>query len=99
MLIASDRDSGRLVSGSFFFIVPIVGEILFRGAEHFQLRECFMGLCLPQKVLHESVSEFLTVTVALQVVLSPIEGGPAQRAGILSGDELVQIDGKLYRTL
>ncbi|KAG0581655.1 hypothetical protein KC19_4G269400 [Ceratodon purpureus] len=26
------------------------------------------------------------------VVLSPIEGGPAQRAGILTGDELVQID-------
>lgn len=31
----------------------------------------------------------------LQVVLSPIEGGPAARAGILSGDELVQIDGNL----
>jgi carboxyl-terminal processing protease len=27
------------------------------------------------------------------VVLSPIEGGPAARAGIISGDELVQIDG------
>lgn len=26
------------------------------------------------------------------VVLSPIEGGPAQRAGIVTGDELVQID-------
>jgi hypothetical protein len=26
-------------------------------------------------------------------VLSPIEGGPAARAGIISGDELVQIDG------
>jgi carboxyl-terminal processing protease len=25
-------------------------------------------------------------------VLSPIEGGPAARAGIISGDELVQID-------
>lgn len=56
-----------------------------------------MGLCLPQKVLHESVSKFLTVTMALQVVLSPIEGGPAQRAGILSGDELVQIDSKLHQ--
>jgi len=56
-----------------------------------------MGSCLPQKVLHKSVSEFLTVTMALEVVLSPIEGGPAQRAGILSGDELVQIDGKLHQ--
>jgi carboxyl-terminal processing protease len=28
------------------------------------------------------------------VVLSPIEGGPAARAGIISGDEVVQIDGK-----
>ncbi len=27
-------------------------------------------------------------------MLSPIEGGPAARAGIISGDELVQIDGK-----
>lgn len=56
-----------------------------------------MGSCLPQKVLHKSVSEFLTVTMALEVVLSPIEGGPAQRAGILSGDELVQIDSKLHQ--
>lgn len=35
--------------------------------------------------------------MAWQIVLSPIEGGPAQRAGILSGDELVQIDSKLYQ--
>lgn len=36
---------------------------------------------------NESLDDF-------QVVLSPIQGGPAQRAGILTGDELVQIDGK-----
>jgi hypothetical protein len=30
----------------------------------------------------------------LQIVMSPIEGGPAERAGIISGDELVSIDGK-----
>lgn len=27
-------------------------------------------------------------------MLSPIEGGPAQRAGIVTGDEILQIDGK-----
>lgn len=39
------------------------------------------------EILTKSLDDF-------QVVLSPIQGGPAQRAGILTGDELVQIDGK-----
>lgn len=31
----------------------------------------------------------------LQVVLSCVEGSPADRAGVREGDELVEIDGKL----
>lgn len=39
-------------------------------------------------------SAFYTLT--LQMVLSIIDGSPAARAGIHEGDELVEINGKLF---
>lgn len=40
-----------------------------------------------------------TTYLKLQTVLSSIEGSPAARAGIHSGDELVEIDGKAPKIL
>jgi membrane-associated protease RseP (regulator of RpoE activity) len=40
-----------------------------------------------------NVKEPILCCFFLQVVLSPVEGGPAARAGIRKGDQLVKVDG------
>ena len=59
----------------------------------------FSCLCLQfyLKFNHQTFSEIFTETNC-QVVISALDGGPAARAGIQSGDELLQIDGN-FQTL
>ena len=54
----------------------------------------FFYLCLQfyLKFNHQTLSEISTDTDC-QIVISALDGGPAARAGIQSGDELLQIDG------
>lgn len=49
-------------------------------------------LCVLLK--HQTSCFYILMSILAQVVLSCIEGGPADRAGIREGDELIEIDSK-----